>query len=252
MSHRSRSGLDPRRPEEIPLCGPDRARRVREMFARIVPRYDLLNRLMTAGQDVAWRRRTALAAQPHGARALDLATGTGDLALELRWQGARRVVAADYCKPMLEAARGKLRRRGAEEIDLVLADALALPFADASFDCVTSGFLLRNVADLPLCLREMQRVLRPGGRAAVLELTPILPGPLYPPVTAYLHQLVPRLGGLLSGHADAYRYLAASVRSFPDADHLAAMFREAGFTEVTYHRLGLGSAAIHVATREKG
>src|SRR5438046_6366 len=146
------------------------------MFARIVGRYDLMNRLMTGGQDGRWRRAAARMARPRGALSLDLATGTGDLALELELQGARRVVGADYCEPMLQAAKPKLGHRSRGRIQLVMADALVLPFADGTFDCLTSAFLLRNVVDLPGCLGEMRRVLRPGGRCVSLELTHLRPG----------------------------------------------------------------------------
>jgi demethylmenaquinone methyltransferase/2-methoxy-6-polyprenyl-1,4-benzoquinol methylase len=220
------------------------------MFGRIVPRYDLMNRLMTMGMDGRWRRLAAQAAQPAGGVALDLATGTGDLALELRAQGARWVIGADYSEPMLVAARAKLRDRGATGIELVLADALDLPFADESFDCVTSGFLLRNVVDLPRALREMRRVLRPGGRAVSLELSHMRPGPLASAFDAYFQHVVPWVGGVISGDRMAYRYLPASLAAFPDAQRLGALFREAGFAEVTWRRLALGSVAIHTARRD--
>jgi demethylmenaquinone methyltransferase/2-methoxy-6-polyprenyl-1,4-benzoquinol methylase len=215
------------------------------MFARIVPRYDFMNRLMTAGQDVQWRRRAAQAARPAYARALDLATGTGDLALELRRQGAAGVVATDYCEPMLEAACAKLQRTGTVGVDLVVADALALPFADTTFDCVTSAFLLRNVVDLPGCLAEMRRVLRPGGRAVALELTHPPPGPAALAFALYFHGIMPRIGSLVADRG-AYWYLSASLGAYPNAERLAALFREAGFGGVSYQRLGLGAVAIHV------
>lgn len=230
-----------------PLSGEDRAERVREMFGRIAPRYDLANRLMTGGWDVLWRRQAAAAARPAGALALDVATGTGDLALELRRQGALRVVAADYCEPMLQAARRKMRRRQVDDVDLVLADALTLPFADGAFGCVASAFLLRNVVDLPRCLSEMRRLLRPGGRAVALEITRMPPSLVGRAIRAYLSHWVPRLGKLVSGDSVAYRYLPASIEPFPDADALCALFLQAGFVGVTYRRLGLGSVTIHVA-----
>lgn len=218
---------------------------MRAMFERIAPRYDLMNRLMTAGRDVAWRQRTVQLVHPAGAYALDLATGTGDLALELRRQGAAGVIAADYSEPMLRAARHKLHRAGCSSVDLVLADALQLPFADATFDCVTSGFLLRNVVDLPRCLREMRRVLRPGGRAVALELTHPPAGPVALAHKVYFHGIVPWLGGLVT-NSSAYRYLSASLGPFPDAERLADRFREAGFDAVSFERIGLGTLAIHV------
>ncbi|MPZ14056.1 MAG: ubiquinone/menaquinone biosynthesis methyltransferase [Chloroflexi bacterium] len=224
-----------------------RAAEVRAMFARIVPRYDLINRLMTAGNDVRWRRHAAQRAEPSGARALDLATGTGDLALELLKQGARRVIGVDSCEPMIEAARAKLGRHRASAIDLIGADALGLPFPSATFDCVTSAFLLRNVVDLPSCLAEMRRVTRPGGRVVALDLTSMQPGLPARVLRLYFDHVVAQLGRCLAGDEIAYRYLPASVSLHPDADHLARMFQTAGFERVTYRRLGLGSVAIHVA-----
>jgi demethylmenaquinone methyltransferase/2-methoxy-6-polyprenyl-1,4-benzoquinol methylase len=218
------------------------------MFGRIVPRYDVMNRLMTGGQDLFWRRVAARSVQPVGALALDLATGTGDLAIELARQGARRVVAADFCAPMLDAARPKVIRARVRNVDLLLADAAELPFPDASFDCITNGFLLRNVVDLPHCLAEMRRVLRPGGRVAALELTQLSGGPLAAVVCAYSRFVIPRVGGLVSGDPAAYQYLPASVDTFPDAERLAELFRKAGFSRVVYRRFGLGRVAIHLAT----
>ena len=233
---------------DLPLTGADRALRVREMFARIVPHYDLMNRLMTGGQDVYWRRLAAEAARPRGAAALDLATGTGDLALELRRQGAASVVGADYCAPMVEAAAAKLRRRRATGITLAVGDALALPFADASFDCVTSGFLLRNVVDLEQALREIRRVLRPGGRIVALEITHAPPGPIGGFARWYFRTVVPMLGRLVGDDGAAYRYLPASVDLFPNAHRLAQHFEAAGFTDVHFRRLSLGCVAIHRGT----
>src|SRR5581483_3440839 len=152
--------------------------------------------------------------------------------LELRARGAARVVGADYCEPMIEAAHRKLRARGATDVDLVVADALALPFAGESFDCVTSGFLLRNVVDLPRALAEMHRVLRPGGRAVSLELSHMRPGLLARAFDGYFHHVVPWVGGAISGDGTAYRYLPASLGAFPGAQRLAQLFREAGFADV--------------------
>jgi demethylmenaquinone methyltransferase/2-methoxy-6-polyprenyl-1,4-benzoquinol methylase len=217
------------------------------MFAGIVPSYDLMNRVMSGGQDGRWRSRTVAYARPRGADALDLAAGTGDLALELWRQGAGRIVAADFCEPMLVAAREKLTKRGAADVDLVLADALALPFANQAFDCVVAGFLLRNVADLSASLREMRRVLRPGGRAVSLDLTRPPVGRFNPGIAFYLRRVVPLIGRAVSGHPWAYRYLPTSVDPFPDAESLRRLFQAAGFRQVDAHRAGLGALAIHVA-----
>jgi demethylmenaquinone methyltransferase/2-methoxy-6-polyprenyl-1,4-benzoquinol methylase len=219
------------------------------MFAGIVPSYDLMNRLMSAGQDGRWRREAVAYAAPAGARALDLATGTGDLALELRRQGAVEIVAADFCAPMLTAAARKLRRRGALDVQLLVADALALPFRDASFDCLVAGFLLRNVADRHSCLTEMRRVLRPGGRAVSLDLSRPRASVLSPAVGLYMRHIVPTVGRLISRHPWAYSYLPVSVDPFPDAAQLRLEFLSAGFAQVEHHLLGFGSVAIHVGVK---
>lgn len=227
--------------------GMDRRIRVRQMFARIVPRYDVMNWLMTAGLDGRWRRRTAALAHPSHATVLDLATGTGDLAVELIALGASRVVGADFCEPMLEAAARKVAERRVRGVELVLADALDLPFSDATFDAVTSAFLLRNVADLSRCLQEMRRVLRPGGRAVALDLTPQQENIVALGPRTYLRYIVPRIGKLVTGDGAAYRYLPASLEPFPHAERLAELIREAGFDDVGYRRLGFGTVAIHLA-----
>jgi len=226
-----------------------RAAAVRTMFARIVPRYDLMNRLMTGGQDVKWRRQAAALACPAGGSALDLATGTGDLAIELRRQGARLVVGADFCEPMLAAAAAKLRTLDITSIRLVAADATLLPFGDGTFDAVASAFLLRNVVDLPRCLSEMLRVLRPGGKAVALELTHLRRGARLAAFAFYFQRVVPWLGSLVSGDRSAYRYLPASLGPFPDAKRLAGLLRSAGFDPVGYRHVGLGALAIHVGTK---
>lgn len=218
------------------------------MFARIVPRYDLMNRLMTAGMDRKWRTLAVRLCEPQGKVALDIATGTGDLAIELARQGARRVVGVDFCAPMLEAAIGKTAPLGST-VRLVAGDALALPFSDGSFDRVVNGFLLRNVADLPLALREMARVLRPGGRLVCLEITHP-PSRLFKTLfLPYFYHCVPRLGALVSGDGAAYTYLPESLTRFPDAPRLAQMMREAGFAEVTFRYLSFGAMAVHVGVK---
>ncbi|MGH7918047.1 MAG: class I SAM-dependent methyltransferase, partial [Candidatus Binataceae bacterium] len=148
-------------------------RRIREMFASIVPRYDLVNSLMTMGLDHRWRRETVAAVTPKAGLALDIATGTGELAFELVRQGARLVIAADFCPEMLVAATKKpVFMNFKDKITLVAGDTLALPFADGTFDGIVNGFMLRNVADLPATFAELCRVLKPGGSLACLDLTP--------------------------------------------------------------------------------
>lgn len=227
-----------------------KAARVRAMFGRIAPRYDLMNALMTAGLDRRWRRLAADAARPAGALALDLATGTGDLARALAAAGARRVVAVDFTPAMLAAARRKIGADGAARgrVALCAGDALRLPFADGAFDCAVNGFLLRNVADLPRALAELHRVLAPGGRLCCLELTPP-PRWFAPAFRLYFDGLVPLVGALVAGDLAAYRYLPASLRPFPRARTLARMLAAVGFAEVRYRRLGLGTVALHIAVK---
>jgi demethylmenaquinone methyltransferase/2-methoxy-6-polyprenyl-1,4-benzoquinol methylase len=227
---------------------------VRAMFDRIVPRYDLMNRLMTAGRDVAWRRlavREALRRRnPAEVRVLDIATGTGDLALALLAAGARDVVGLDFSLPMLgEARRKEAAATGDRRITWVEGDAMSQPFPDESFDAVTMAFGLRNMPSYPAALREMSRVLRPGGTLVCLETTPIQAPVLRAVFNWYFARVVPIVGGILSGDADAYRYLPASAAAFPDVDALGRMMLEAGFSHVRYLRLGLGTVALHVAAK---
>jgi demethylmenaquinone methyltransferase / 2-methoxy-6-polyprenyl-1,4-benzoquinol methylase len=227
---------------------------VRAMFDRIVPRYDLMNRLMTGGRDVAWRRiavREALRGHnPEEVRILDLATGTGDLALALRATGAGDVVGLDFSAAMLaEAIRKEDTVAGDRRISWVEGDAMSLPFADESFDSVTVAFGLRNMPSYRAALGEMWRVLRPAGRLVCLETTPLQVPVLRAVFDWYFARVVPMVGGMLSGDADAYRYLPASAAAFPDADALGQMMLEAGFSRVRYLRRGLGTVALHVATK---
>lgn len=218
------------------------------MFSRIAARYDLMNGLMTLGMHHAWRRQVARQSipAPEGPL-LDLATGTGDLALALREAHPHRlVVAADFSIGMLREAERKLAAVDPPpRVPLVAADALALPFGDRTFACVTSAFLLRNLADLGRGLVEMKRVTRPGGRVVALEITQArLPG-FAPLFRVYFNRIVPRLGRLVSGDAEAYTYLPQSVEGFLGPEELRQAMQDAGLRGVSYRTTGLGTITIH-------
>ncbi len=211
---------------------------VRTMFDRIAPVYDAMNRIMTAGLDRAWRRLAVEAVVQPGDRVLDACCGTGDLALAAEREGGI-VTGLDFSAEMLARARRK-----SESVAWVQGDLLALPFEDASFDAATVGFGVRNVADLEAALRELRRVLRPGGRLAILEITQPR-GPLQPFFRLWFDRVVPLLGRVLPG-GQAYAYLPASVRRFPGADDLAMLARDAGFRDIRVRLLGGTIVALHV------
>ena len=222
---------------------------VREMFTAIAPRYDLLNRVLSLNIDRAWRRRAVATLSwqrvPRGVY-LDSCAGTLDLAAELARQSGFQgtVIGADFVVPMLTHGRGKADRMAA-----VGADALALPFGDAQFDGCTIGFGVRNLTDLDGGLVEMARVLKPGATLVVLEFsTPRhwLIGPMY---QFYFHQILPRVGRLVSKHDTAYSYLPHSVSGFPDPDQFTDRFRRAGFRDVRHQPLTFGIAMLHWGVR---
>ena len=221
---------------------------VRAMFDRIAGRYQLMNTLMTFGRDRIWRRAVLLAAAlPAGGRLLDLASGTGDIALDsLRLDAGARVTAVDFSLEMMRIGR---QRPGGDRIAWCAADALSLPFADASFDAVTSGYLLRNVADHVGAFREQARVVKPGGRVVCLDTSPPPASPLRPLVRLYLRRIIPLLGRLIAGERSAYAYLSASTEGFKTPSELAAIMIEAGLVEVRYQRFMAGTIAVHVGTR---
>jgi demethylmenaquinone methyltransferase/2-methoxy-6-polyprenyl-1,4-benzoquinol methylase len=219
---------------------------VRSMFDRIAPVYDVMNRVMTVGLDIRWRRLAAESAVRSGDRVLDAACGTGDLAIADLKAGAGKVTGLDFSQEMLVRARRKTVGRRAGALDWVQGDMLALPFADATFDAATVGFGVRNVADLELGLRELRRVLRPGGRLAILEITQPR-GPLRPFFSLWFDRVVPGLGKVLPG-GSAYSYLPASVKRFPDAETLARMLRECGFEDVRFRLLAGSIVALHTGT----
>ena len=215
---------------------------VRRMFDRIAPFYDAMNRTMTAGLDRRWRRMTAEAVVRPGDAVLDACCGTGDLAIAAARAGGR-VTGLDFSEPMLERARRK-----APEVEWIRGDLLELPFADASFDAATVGFGVRNVDDLQRALSELRRVLGPGGRLGILEITRPR-GPLAPFYRLWFDGVVPLLGKLLPG-GSAYTYLPASVRRFPGPAELAEMIEAAGFRNVRVRLFAGGIVALHTADAE--
>jgi demethylmenaquinone methyltransferase / 2-methoxy-6-polyprenyl-1,4-benzoquinol methylase len=221
------------------------------MFDRIAGVYDLMNTAMTAGLHHGWRTRAAdRAALREGDSALDLCCGTGDLALELRARvgSSGRVVGADFSERMLELANEKALERGMPDVTFEWADALELPYSDASFDAVSVGFGVRNLADLDVGVGEMARVLRPGGRLVILEITQPQKPPLSTFLSLWFDRIVPLLGRF-AGDPEAYSYLPESVRSFPPPEGLAAIMDRAGFERIRYTILAGGIIAIHSGVR---
>jgi len=214
---------------------------VRTMFDRIAPVYDAMNHAMTAGLDRRWRKETARAVVSRGDRVLDACCGTGDLALADLHAGAARVTGLDFSERMLERARAK-----SSEVEWVQGDALALPFADGTFDAATVGFGVRNLDDLEAGLRELRRVLRQGGRLGILEITRPR-GLLRPFYKLWFDGLIPLAGKLLPG-GSAYTYLPASVRRFPEAKDFADLMQSAGFEQVGYRLFAGGIVALHTGT----
>lgn len=213
---------------------------VRTMFDRIAPVYDLMNRAMTLGLDQRWRRLAVRLAVRPGDRVLDGCCGTGDLAIAAQHAGAA-VVGLDFSPAMLERARRK-----APELEWIQGDLLELPFEAGSFDAATVGFGVRNVSDLARGIGELRRVLRPGGRLAILEITTPR-GPLKPFYKLWFDVLIPLAGRILPG-GKAYTYLPASVRRFPGPEALAALIEAHGFTDVEFRRLAGGIVALHTGT----
>jgi demethylmenaquinone methyltransferase/2-methoxy-6-polyprenyl-1,4-benzoquinol methylase len=230
---------------------PDFAGQVNRMFDRVASRYDALNSLMTAGLHHRWRERAAQrAGLGPGDAALDVCCGTGDLALELagRVGPGGRVIGCDFSEPMLDLAREKAAQRGIEAARFEWADALALPYDAERFDAVTVGFGVRNLADLDRGLREMARVLKPGGRLVILEITQPVRPPLSIFFSLWFDRVVPLLGAF-SSNREAYSYLPESVRSFPDPRGLAEKMDRAGFERIGYTVLAGGIIAIHSGAR---
>jgi demethylmenaquinone methyltransferase/2-methoxy-6-polyprenyl-1,4-benzoquinol methylase len=225
---------------------------VRGMFGRIAPRYDLLNHLLSLNIDRHWRAHTVNQVGPllakTDARILDVACGTGDLMLALEARSRGMIYGSDFCHPMLIAARQKTKQRQSRAT-LFEADALNLPLATASLDLVTIAFGFRNLANYQQGLRELLRILKPGGWLAILEFsTP--PNPVLSRLyNFYSRAILPTIGGWISGSKEAYSYLPESVRKFPNAEQLADQMRAAGFNNVRFERMTAGIVALHIGER---
>jgi demethylmenaquinone methyltransferase/2-methoxy-6-polyprenyl-1,4-benzoquinol methylase len=232
----------------MPIEGPDKTVGVREMFGRISGSYDLMNRLMTLGRDRSWRRYVVKkAALPKGGRLLDVGTGTGGISLEaLRSDPALSVTAMDFSFRMMQVGR---RRPTGQSVLWCHADALNLPFPDATFDAVTSGYLVRNVIDARQAFEEQMRVVRPGGRVVCLDTSPVPLNALRPFILFHLKVMIPLLGYLVTRNREAYIYLPESTQAFMTPDRLAAIMRSVGLKDVSYRRFMLGTIAVHTGLR---
>lgn len=228
------------------LTGKDRANYVQDMFGRIAGRYNILNRVMTLGQDMRWRRFVVEQAQlPQNGALLDLATGTGDIAFEAAEKHPDAfVIGADFALPMMFVGQDEPRGK---TISWSAADALNLPFPNNSFDAVVSGYLVRNVIDIPRTFSEHMRVLKAGGRIVILDTSPPPDNLLKPFIQMHLNYGIPLLGRIIGGQvaADAYKYLPESTQAFKTADELANLMREAGFVNVDYKLFMFGTMAVH-------
>jgi demethylmenaquinone methyltransferase / 2-methoxy-6-polyprenyl-1,4-benzoquinol methylase len=250
LSETERSEVESKEPVRSEAEAESKGAFIREMFASIAPRYDLTNRVMTAGLDEHWRRRAIrLLAAPRGGRILDCCCGTGDLVLGLlRSDPSLDVTGIDFCRPMLERARRRARRKR-RNARFVEGDVMAMPFEDSSFDGATMGFSLRNVVDVDATLREILRVLRPGARFVSLDVTKA-PNPTFKRLfDCYFYGVVPLLGGIVGGSRAAYAYLPNSLTHHPNAPELRGRFARAGFAEAGYLPLMGGSIAVHYGAK---
>jgi demethylmenaquinone methyltransferase/2-methoxy-6-polyprenyl-1,4-benzoquinol methylase len=233
----------------------DASRKVREMFTRIAPRYDLLNHLLSGQMDKRWRARTARELRPildrADARVLDLCCGTGDLAFSLARNSKAKIIGADFSHTMLVRARAKAvaEANGSAPVPFFEADALCLPFVDASFDLVTTAFGFRNLANYEAGLLEMRRVLKPGGTIAILEFTEPASGFIGDAYRFYCQKVLPKIGGLISGDSAAYAYLPKSVARFFHPTELAGLMQQVGYANVRFILMMLNSVALHIAVK---
>lgn len=227
------------------LTGQERATYVQNMFTQVAKRYDLMNRLMTGGQDIRWRKMVIKLARIDNTSALlDLGTGTGDLAREATKQFPRaKVIASDFTHEMMRVGK-KI-----SALNFSTADALRLPFKDSSFDSVISGFLMRNVIDLNKAIEEQYRMLKNGGRLVILDTTRPKKNILSPFIWIHMHFIIPTLGAVLTGVGEAYRYLPETTEGFVTAEDMAERMKKAGFKNVNFKRLMFGTIAIHWAEK---
>ncbi|MXZ62882.1 MAG: ubiquinone/menaquinone biosynthesis methyltransferase [Chloroflexi bacterium] len=227
----------------------DRAGYVRRIFGEIAGRYDLMNTIMTGGRHHAWRTATARALVRPGDRVVDVGCGTGDLSMACARAGASAVLGVDFAAPMLPIARHKAAQRGAASVAFVHGDGLRLPLDDGAADAWCAAFVMRNVPDVGGLLAEAHRVLRPGGRLAVLDIPRIEGGPLAPFKRFHLARVVPLLGRMFGGHSDAYSYLPVSAEHFMSVEELSVRLEASGFEVERVRTFGLGTVALHVAVR---
>jgi demethylmenaquinone methyltransferase/2-methoxy-6-polyprenyl-1,4-benzoquinol methylase len=228
------------------LTGKERSDYVQDMFGRIAEKYNLMNRVMTFGQDMRWRRFVVKQANlPVNGKLLDLATGTGDIAFEAKQaQPSAEVIGADFALPMMWVG---MREPRGNTISWAGADALQLPFPDRAFDAVVSGYLVRNVIDIPQTLREQLRILKPGGRIVILDTSPPPDNLLKPFILIHLNYIIPLLGKLIGGNAavDAYKYLPQSTQAFKTPQELAAIMQQNGYRNVGFRTFMFGTMAVH-------
>ncbi|HQV68827.1 MAG TPA: ubiquinone/menaquinone biosynthesis methyltransferase [Thermoflexales bacterium] len=238
----------------------EKSTQIQTMFSRIARRYDLMNRVMTGGRDEAWRRIAAAELRLENApapRVIDLATGTGDLAFAVQRKYPNASIEAfDFSEGILRVGAEKGAKRTPQTgptasgavrpvINFGVADALSIPFPDHTFDGCINGFLLRNVVDLPRCLRELRRVVKPGGRVVCMEITHPQTPIFRDLFKIYFDNMIPIIGGIITGDPSAYKYLPNSLKQFPAAKPLKQMMLDAGYREVSYRLLGLGTMAVH-------